>query len=92
MSRPFHYKKLDTLQEGDKEHQVLGHPVFYAIRCRGCLVTLGQTNHLMKKVYTKYRPIYGATRKTIQNHCDRLNDIFKTQDYEVVTIRAEDLG
>lgn len=92
MSRPYHYKTVHHLTDPDgKEYSTLGAPVFYAIRYQDQLITLQET-YGMKATFRKYKPLYGSNRKVLENQCDRLNDIYDTDQYEVVEVRAEMLS
>lgn len=89
MSRPITYERIHHTTNGEDEHMTLGHTVFYCVKYRDKIVALGQKIANRKWGGIKYRPLFGTSRKTLQNHCDRFNDVFNSTEYRVVEVRSE---
>ena len=89
MARPFKYVKLDSTSTPDhRDIMVLGDTRMYGIKKQEYWVALGKKQTIQK--YTKYQQLFTTSRKVAQNQCDRLNDIFNTDEYRVVELSTFD--
>ena len=88
MARPHLYKTLGTAPDGHRQVRALGHHTIYGIKNGDNWVVIGK--QIVGQNYTKYSQLFTTSKKVAQNHCDRLNDVFNTDEYRVVEIYTDD--
>ena len=91
MPRPHHYTRLhNTLRTGDMSETIaLGSDTMYGVKCGAQWVTMCKEDIFKLnngQTYRKYTRLFFATRKTAQSHCDKLNRMFNTDEYQVAEI------
>jgi len=91
MARPFIYKHLNrTILPGDhRETIALGYNTMYGVKKGDQWVTICKEDAYKidpKTAYRKYTRLFFASKSVAQNHCNKLNRIFNTQDYQIEQI------
>jgi hypothetical protein len=91
MARPKHYKIIDEVDDVNKCVRVMATDTVYGIKSGEQWVVLGELHHGRKfGQHTKYKQLFVSNRKQCQNQCDRLNDVFDTDQYRVVEVMSTD--
>tara|TARA_R100000734_G_C3277177_1_gene71716 strand:- start:192 stop:467 length:276 start_codon:yes stop_codon:yes gene_type:complete len=89
--RPEHYTRLhNTMLPGDScETLALGCDAMYGVKNGDKWVTICKEDIFRLntgQAYRKYQRLFFATKRSAQSHCDKLNRIFNTNEYEVAKI------
>ncbi len=91
MPRPHHYTRLNsTLLPGDDcETLALGSDAMYGVKNGEQWVTVCKEDVFRLntgQAYRKYQRLFFASRKSAQSQCNKLNKIYKTNQYVVAKV------
>ena len=93
MSRPHIYERLNSIDAGSTMRYALGTDRIYGVRCGDKIVVIAKQAYGTKQYpQLNYKQIFTASRATAQAHCNRLNDVFETNKYEVFEFSLSDIA